>query len=230
MEKWKTKFKSKKNIANGTLEFVFERPSGFEYLPGQHVILNLDKLPFEDKRGGRRPLTLSSAPFENELSIATRISDSGFKQSLLKYEKGNPLEIWGPRGDFFSGHKNRPLCFLAGGIGIAPFNSIIKELSNQSSDHQIFLFYSNRTVQDAAYHEEYNLLAQQSSRFVYRPIFTQKDGHMLDKDYFVQEIKEPDSVEYFLCGPPGFVAGMKEQLEILKINVDQIHEETFFGY
>jgi len=126
------KLLSRAEVADGTMSFSFAKPEHFEFRAGQAIDVTLLDPPETDAEGNTRAFSIASAPFENELMIATRMRDTAFKRVLRKASFGTNMKIEGPSGSFVL-HRNaiKPAVFLAGGIGITPFRSMIVEASKQ---------------------------------------------------------------------------------------------------
>src|SRR5215470_6838548 len=139
-------------VAEGTMAFHFDKPAGFEFRAGQAIDLTLLNPPETDAEGNTRTFTLAGAPFDPDLMIATRIRDTAFKRTLRSMPLGTQVRIEGPSGSFTL-HKNtaKPAVFLAGGIGITPFFSILRHAAHKRLPHQLYLFYSNRRPEDAPF-------------------------------------------------------------------------------
>src|SRR5690348_8513529 len=104
-------------VADGTMAFWFERPSGFQFLAGQTVDLTLIDPPESDWEGDVRTFSIASGPDEPELVIATRMRGSAFKRLLARMPIGSPVQMEGATGAFTLHHDAaRPAVFLAGGI------------------------------------------------------------------------------------------------------------------
>jgi ferredoxin-NADP reductase len=144
----------REEIAEGTMAFHFAKPAGFEYRAGQSIDLTLLDPPETDAEGNTRAFTLASSPFDDDLMIATRMRDTAFKRMLRNAAPGMRVKIDGPFGSLTL-HKNsaKPAVLLAGGIGITPFLSIVRQAERDKAPHQIYLFYSNRRPEDAAFLE-----------------------------------------------------------------------------
>jgi len=102
--------------------------------------------------GNSRAFSIASAAFDSNLMIATRMRDTAFKRVLRKASPGLQVKIDGPGGSFVLHRKSeKPAVFLAGGIGITPFLSIIRQAGHDKSPHHMYLFYSNRRPEDSAF-------------------------------------------------------------------------------
>jgi ferredoxin-NADP reductase len=141
-------------VAEGTIAFHFEKPTGFDFKPGQSADLTLPNPPETDAEGNVRTFSIASAPFEDQLMFATRMRDTAFKRSLKKMPLGTVVKMDSAMGSFTL-HKNsaKPAVFLAGGIGVTPFSSIVRQADHDRAPHKLYLFYSNRRPEDAPFVE-----------------------------------------------------------------------------
>ena len=133
--------KSKKTIAQDTMAFEFEKPLGFKFNAGQTIDVGIGTMVYT--------FSIAAAPQEKILRIATRMrKESKFKQGLLKAKK---VRIQGPSGDFvLPKSTKKSIIFIAGGIGITPFYSMIKA----NPPHKILLFYKNSSRAKTAFRDE----------------------------------------------------------------------------
>jgi ferredoxin-NADP reductase len=139
-------------VAAGTMAFQFEKPRDFVFRAGQYIDLTLSESHPGLSNGLTHTFSIASSPFDEELLVTTRIRNTVFKQALSVLPIGSRVRIEGPMGSF-SLHNNaaRPAVFLAGGIGIAPFLSMVSHATAEKLRHPIVLFYANRNLQDAAF-------------------------------------------------------------------------------
>ncbi len=123
---FKAKLRSRQELAERTMAFRFEKPPGWSFEAGQFIDLTLIDPPESDAEGNTRSFTIASAPEEEGIMVATRMRDSAFKRMLERAPTGTEVRIEGPFGRLTL-HKDasRPAVFLAGGIGITPFRSIL---------------------------------------------------------------------------------------------------------
>jgi len=148
----KSKLIRREEVAEGTIAFHFEKPSGFAFKAGQSADVTLIDPPDTDAEGNTRTFSIASPPFENELVFTTRMRDTAFKRSLKNVPLATEVKIGSAAGSFTL-HKNpaRPAVFLAGGIGITPFLSMVRQADHDRLPHKLYLFYSNRRPEDAAF-------------------------------------------------------------------------------
>ncbi len=222
-------------IARDTLEFVLQRPQGFDFQAGQNISLKLSRLLYEDDRRGRRILSLASAPHEQDLVLATRLTGSGFKKTLVD----GPLqkvELGGPRGKLLR-DESGPAVFIAGGIGITPFKSMVLDALHRGLAQPMTLLYSNRTLADAAYHKLFAELGQCEGRFTYVPTVTRDDDaewkgerRRIDASFIRDYVPDFNAVTFYLCGPPAMVDAVVEILKNENVSQQRILSESFWGY
>ena len=229
----------KNQVADGTLAFYFERPADFRFKAGQFISVNLIEPLETDAEGNTRAFSIASAPFETDLIVATRMRDTAFKRVLKAMPLGAEVSIAGPFGSFTLRQDSRPAVLLAGGIGITPFRSMLRQAFRDRMARRLFLFYSNRRPEDAAFLEELQELDGKVEEFQFIPTMTdmQKsrrpwggetgriDPAMLAK--YVGDLNEP---MYYAAGPPGLVAAMQTVLQSAHIQEDDVVTEEFPGY
>ena len=161
-----SKLMRREEVAEGTMAFHFEKPSGFNFKAGQFADVTLTDPPETDAEGNTRTFSIASPPFENELVFTTRMRDTAFKRSLRKVPLATEVKIGSAAGSFTL-HKNRakPAVFLAGGIGITPFLSIVRQADHDRLPHKLYLFYSNRRPEDAAFLDTLQTLEKTNPNF-----------------------------------------------------------------
>ena len=220
----------REEIAEGTMAFHFEKPAGFSFKPGQSASFTLLEPPAEPN-SVRRTFSLASAPFEPELMIATRMREgSHFKRALKALPLGAKVRLSGPLGNMTL-HEDtaRAAVFIAGGIGITPFRSMLLQAEHDRLEHRLFLAYSNRRREHAAFLDELQTLERRNDRFRLFALMTDTDG-MLDEEKLARFVGAATAPIYYLAGPPGMVEAMKAILARRGIGGDDVRSEEFFGY
>lgn len=240
MPVYQSNLKSREQVAEGTMAFHFEKPAGFDFQGGQSVDMTLLNPPETDDEGNIRSFSIASAPFQDELIFATRMRDSAFKRSLKSVPLGTELKIDGPMGSFVL-HKNvnKPAVFLAGGIGITPFLSIVTQAAHDHAAHQLYLFYSNHRPEDAPFLDSLRRLEKDNPNFHFIPSMTDMeksrrawDGErgFIERGMLTKYLNNLNGPIYYLAGPPAMVAAMRKMLLDTKVDEDDIRTEEFAGY
>jgi ferredoxin-NADP reductase len=227
-------------VAEGTIAFHFEKPSNFTFTAGQFISITLIDPPETDAEGDTRAFSIASAPYERDLMIATRMRDTAFKRILRKLKPGELIRMRGPFGSLtLHDDATRPAAFLAGGIGITPFRSIVLQSTQLRRGHRLFLFYSNRHVEDAAFLDELKRRERETPNFkciatVTRPAQSKRqwDGQMgyVNKAMLLKFIHDLHEPIYYIAGPPGMVVSMQGELSAAGVTPDHIRAEQFAGY
>jgi len=237
---FEVKLLEKKEIAEGTMAFTFQRPEGLEFKAGQHAEWTLINPPETDAEGNNRMFSLVSSPSEDKLEIATRMRDTAFKRVLGKMNIGDTISVANPHGSFtLHNDITKPAVFLIGGIGITPVMSIIKDATERNLPHQLFLFYSNRQIEDAAFFEELKKLAEKNSQFTFIPTMTKPEmssqswsgetGY-IDRSMIEKYVPNFLNAIYYISGPVAMAATMRKLLNEVGVNEDNIKTEEFTGY
>ncbi|MGH8846177.1 MAG: ferredoxin--NADP reductase, partial [Polaromonas sp.] len=133
----------------------------------------------------------------------------------------------------------RPAVFVAGGIGITPFMSILRQAAKDQLAQRLLLLYSNRRPEDAAFLAELQQLEQQTKNFRLVATMTamsksrrpwQGETGMIDEDLVKRVGGDASAAIYYLAGPPGMVGAMRQTLNHAGIDDDDIRSEEFYGY
>ena len=231
-------------VAENTMAFHFEKPEGFVYKAGQFGDYTLGDPPETDAEGNTRGFSFTSAPYEHDLRITTRLRATAFKRVLQRLPDGSLLSMDAPYGSFTL-HNNVaiPAVFLTGGIGITVVRSIILEAIHQAAPRRITLFYANHRPAEAAYVDELRQFAARTPWFTYVPTMTQIDhsrdawtdawtgetGRITEAmlDRYVDDLTTPI---YYITGPASMVAAMRKTLNDAGVDDDNIRTEEFTGY
>lgn len=236
----KSKLIRREEVAEGTIAFHFEKPSGFAFKAGQSADVTLIDPPDTDAEGNTRTFSIASPPFENELVFTTRMRDTAFKRSLKNVALATEVKIGSVAGSFTL-HKNptKPAMFLAGGIGITPFLSIVRQANHDRLPHKLYLFYSNRRPEDTAFLGTLQNLEKTNPNFRLICTMTEmskskKDWKgetaLIDKGLLSKHLAVLQGPIYYIAGPPTMVAAMRQTLVGAGVEEDDIRAEEFAGY
>jgi ferredoxin-NADP reductase len=240
MTKYTTKLNERRDVAEGTMAFHLEKPPGFQFKAGQYLNVTLIDPAENDAEGNSRSFSIASAPFEADLVVATRMRDTAFKRVFGALSLNSTVRISGPFGSFtLHTDASRPAVFLVGGIGITPFRSMILQASKDKLAHQLYLFYSNRRPEDAAFLDELQQAEKQNPNYKFIGTMTDipksKRPWQGATGYITHEMLRKwitilNGPIYYTAGPPGMVAAMRQMLTTSGIVDDDIRTEEFTGY
>ena len=235
-----SKLAARHEIAEGTMAFRFERPSGWTFEAGQAIDITLLAASETDAEGNTRTFTIASAPYEKTLMVATRMRDTAFKRVLKVMPVGAAVQIEGPTG-VLTLHSDpaRTAVFLSGGIGITPFRSIAFSAAQEHLTHRILLFYSNRRPEDAAFLAELQTLEKENPNYrlianmtgmekSHRP-WNGETG-VIDKQMLARYLNGAPSPVYYIAGPPAMVKGLHKMINESGVDEGDIRAEEFSGY
>ncbi len=226
-------------VAEGTLAFRFEKPHNFVFKAGQYIDLTLSGSE-PGSSGLTHTFSIASSPLDDELVVTTRMRNTAFKRALSVLPIGSEARIEGPMGSFTL-HNNtaRPAVFLAGGIGIAPFLSMLSHANQERLRHPIVLFYANRYLEDAAFIDTLWKLETENPRFRFVPTLTRTDksypgwnretGH-ISSEMLSTKVGILRGPIYYVAGPPTMVAATRLTLIEVGVDEDDIRTEEFPGY
>jgi ferredoxin-NADP reductase len=237
---FKTRLKEKKYVAEGTMAFYLQKPEGFRFEAGQYVDVTLIGPSETDAEGNIRSLSIASAPADEHLLVTTRMQDTAFKRVLRTIAFDTEIQLDGPLGSFTL-HKNssKPAVFLAGGIGITPFFSIIRHAEREKLPHKLYLFYSNRRPEDTAFLKDLHDSEKGNPNFRFIPSMTEMnksaqswsgEAGFIDGDMLAKYLPTLQGPIYYVAGPPAMVTAMRKTLTAAGVDEDDVRVEEFAGY
>jgi len=222
------------------MSLLFEKPSGWTFEAGQAMDVTLLAPSETDAEGNTRTFTIASAPYEKRLMVATRMRDTAFKRVLKVMPVGSAIRIEGPAGDLTL-HRDaaRAAVFLAGGIGITPFRSIAFGAAKEHLPHRLFLFYSSRRPEDAAFLAELQTLERENPNYKLIATMTEMEkSHrswhgetgLIDREMLARYLKDATSPIYYIAGPPEMVKGLHMTINESGVAEGDIRTVEFSGY
>jgi len=220
-------FFEKNQETKNVISFKFKSKEPINWKPGQYLFYTLPN-DNPDNRGVTRYFTISSAPFEKDIMITTRISipSSTFKKSLLDMKIGETIEASGPDGDFIIDDHKMNYIFIAGGIGITPFRSILLELNHENKPINVQLLYANRD-QDIVFKDELESLIEKSKNFKINYFIS---PNRINKKILSTMNSELITHNFFVSGPQPFVESYSQILKNIGIKKERIKLDHFPGY
>ena len=142
----------KREVAKGTLLVLFAVDDYPAYRPGHYFWVELPDRGHQDEKGLRRHISLVTSPTEpGVVGLATRLRDTAFKRTLAELEVGDEVEVEEPKGSFLLPEDTGvDYVFIAGGIGITVFRSMLRYIADEELPYRVTLVYSNRDRESAA--------------------------------------------------------------------------------
>jgi ferredoxin-NADP reductase len=232
--------KERREIGEGITGFVFPKPAGFSFVPGQYMEWGIP-VHKGDSRGNRRYFSLASSPTEPDLLIAARIPPhaSRYKQELMSLPPGGVVTAGELGGDFVLPRDPRiPLAFVAGGIGITPFRSMIRYLVDKRERRDIVLLYSNYAEQEIVFGD---VLQEASQKIGLKVVHTLTDPSrvrpgwcgrigFISAEMIRKEVPDFHSRQFMVSGSPGMVHTVTAALRGAGVKRSRIRTDYFSGY
>jgi len=218
--------KGRTGIGNNLYDFAFSMPTGrhLPYRPGQYLEWTLPGVKL-DARGNRRTFTISSSPTEKELhvTIKTYEPSSAFKRRFLELKPGDVVLAGHIGGNFtMPADTTQKLLFVAGGIGITPFRSMLKYLVDIDQKRDIYLIYAARP-DEFAFKADFDAATAQGVKTI-------RINDMLDAAKLAELVPDYAARATYISGPPPMVRGLKAALLAAGIKPTSIHTDLFTGY
>jgi ferredoxin-NADP reductase len=235
----RVRIKEKREVAKGTLMVTFDLDGKeVDFKPGQYFFVTLPDVGHQDDKGLRRHITAVTSPNEKGvIGFATRMRDSAFKRSLGELPVGAEVEVEQPEGDFgLPDDTSRPLVFVAGGIGITVFRSMLLYVREEELPYRMTVIYSNRDRESTAFLDELRELEQQipNCRLVLTmtqdPSWegkTRKVDAQFFKDYLDDEVNQ---YTFLVAGPPEMTEGVQKALDEAGVSEENVTAERYSGY
>ncbi len=231
--------KEKREVAKGTLMVTFDLlGEEVDFQPGQYFWVELLNPPYDDEKGPRRHITVVTSPTEKGvLGLATRLRDTAFKRSLAEMPEGAEVDVEQPKGSFvLPEDTSKDYVFLAGGIGITVFRSMLRYIADKGLDYRITLVYSNRDRESTAFFDELQELEQAIPGL--RVVFTMTEDEGWEGETrridpaMLEDVLGGDlsSFHFMIAGPPGMAKGVAAELSEAGLPGEQVQSDSFSGY
>lgn len=211
-------------VAENTIEVRFGiKGTDFKFTPGQYVSITLPGLEHLDIREQFRDFSICSSPHDKDFfAISTRLSSSTFKDRLVRLPVKSEVIVEGPAGVFtLPKTKNQKIIFIAGGIGVTPFRSMLRWVKYKKLGLNIQLLYFNHSPKQAAYVDELLTLKEFSVYPIYKPLSFDALSAHLNKNF---------NTLWYIAGPPPMTAKARQILNKAGVNDKSIKSEDFSGY
>jgi ferredoxin-NADP reductase len=230
--------KEKREVAKGTLLVVFDlQGEEVDFRPGQYFWVELPDRGYEDEKGLRRHISVVTSPTERGvLGLCTRLRDTAFKKTLAELELGDEVEVEEPKGDYrLPEDTSSHYVFVAGGIGITVFHSMLRWIADTGAPYRVTLVYSNRDRESTAFLDELQELERTLPDFRLVTIMTDDSGwdgesRRIDADVLRDHLGELGDSTYLVAGPPAMVEAVAGQLSEAGVPDEQVLPSRFSGY
>jgi ferredoxin-NADP reductase len=231
--------KETREVAQGTLLVIFDlQGEEVDFRPGQYFWVELPNRGHDDDKGLRRHISVVTSPTERGvLGLCTRLRDTAFKQTLAELKVGDEVDVEQPKGDYVLPEDTSPhYVFVAGGIGITVFRSMLRYIADTGEPYRVTLVYSNRDRASTPFLDELQELEGTLPGFQLVLTMTQDEGWEGESRYVGSELLS-DHLEgelgdhtYLVAGPPAMVEAVVGQLSGAGVPEEQVLPDRFSGY
>lgn len=229
----------KELVATDIYDFVFKTSEPIQFKPGQYLEWTLG-CKGADSRGNRRYFTIASSPTESEIRLGIKFypKPSSFKNNLQQMNPGDTIIASQLAGEFvLPNDRKQKLVFIAGGIGVTPFRSMIKYLIDKNEARSVILMYSNRSKADVAYREIFDEAEKKLGiRTIYAltelkdiPVDWAGNKGFIDAEMVKKEIPDFKDRIFYLSGPHGMVMTFDKILKEMGVSKRNIKKDFFPG-
>jgi ferredoxin-NADP reductase len=223
----KLNFIKKEQEVVGVYSFYFRPQQELSWNAGQFLQYTFAHQNMDD-RGEKRWFTISTAPYEKDIRITTRINNehsSSFKSALMLLTAEDEIEAGNPEGDFVFGDPKNKYVFFAGGIGITPFRSILAQLEHDGQNFNVDLLYANRDEQ-LLFGNELARMEQTHPNFHVHKFIG--DNHVT-LEALKPYMDEPNTIIY-ISGPEPMVEDFDKQLKEAGMPEGRVKGDYFPNY
>jgi ferredoxin-NADP reductase len=227
----------KREVAKGTLLVRFAVDDYPDYRPGAYFWVELPDRGHEDEKGLRRHISLVTSPTEEGVvGLATRVRDTAFKQTLAELEVGDEVQVEEPKGSFLLPEEtDAEYVFVAGGIGITVFRSMLRYIADEGLPYRITLVYSNRDRESAAFLDELDELERRITGLRVVLTMTDEPGwegetRHLDAEVLGELLGGLEGKTFLVAGPPPMAEAVAESLKSAGLPDERVRSDTFSGY
>ncbi len=214
-------------IAERTIRTAIKVPEDFNFIAGQYIWLAIPQLKYPDPRGNTRMFSIVSSPNKKGMvDIIFRTGQSGYKKTLMEMPPGAEILFSGPYGPLrLPEDTSVPIVFIAGGVGVAPFLSMIRFFGETHSGHTITLVYANMSEQEAAYLDELVRIEKGNPSFKLFGVFGLLREHQLNGSVGNYIGKR---ATWLVMGPRGLVNFVEKYLNKRGVPREDIVFEQFY--
>jgi ferredoxin-NADP reductase len=227
----------KREVAKGTLFVRFAVEGYPDYRPGAYFWVELPDRGHSDEKGLRRHISLATSPTETGVvGLATRLRDSAFKQTLAELEVGDEVRVEEPKGSFLLPEDTETeYVFVAGGIGITVFRSMLRFIADERLPYRVTLVYSNRDRESSAFLDEVEELERRIEGLRVVLTMTDEPGwegetRHLDADVLGELLGGLEGKTFFVAGPPAMTEAVADSLLGAGLPEERVLASKFSGY
>ncbi len=212
--------------SENTFTLVLDSSRPFSFKAGQFCFLRIDK----NKLYARHPFTMSNSPQDRGLSFTIKLGGR-FTKAASELERGDEVIVEGPFGVFTINDRQKDLVFVAGGIGITPFISMLRNRLKSNESRNVLLLYGAKTGNDLIFRKELDAIKEDWFKKIY-VLSRDEDslcerGH-IDRYLIEKNVRNIKSSIFYICGPENMKKDVRKALIDMGVKRSDIKTEDFF--
>jgi glycine betaine catabolism B len=225
-------------LASGSYDYVFKSNRRLNFRPGQYLDWTLD-VRHPDDRGNRRTFTIASAPTESEVRVGVKFyaGPSTYKQTMLRLRPGDVIYASNLAGSFtLPRNRDEKLAFIAGGIGVTPFRSMVQHMIDLGEPRNAIMLYGNNRLEEIAYAHVFEQAEYELGLKTVYAVTDGATGHprvhpgFIDRDLIRREVPDYKERTFYISGPHSMVVAFRQVLRDLGISQSRIKVDFFPGF
>lgn len=226
-----------REVAKGTLFVLLSVEDYPDFRPGHYFWVELPARGHSDEKGLRRHISLATSPTEpGVVGLATRLRDTAFKRTLAELEVGDEVQVEEPKGSFLLPEDtSAEYVFVAGGIGITVFRSMLRFIADEGLPYRVTLVYSNRDRESSAFLDELEELERRIEGLRVVLTMTEEPGwegetRQLDASVIGELVGGLDDKVFLVAGPPQMAEAVADALKGAGVPEERVLADKFSGY
>lgn len=222
------RLKKRISISHDSQELIFTSEKRVNYKPGQYMEFTFQHKNI-DSRGARRFFTVASSPTEPDIHLGIKFYEPGssFKRAIKGLTSAQPIVASQIGGDFtLPDNLEQKVVFIAGGIGITPYRSMLKYMIDTNQKRTVTLIYAARTPEDIVFRET---IEEAQEKLGTQVVYATGDVRV-DADFIKKQVPDYQSCLFYISGPHGMVVALEDALKSLGLPQPHIKKDFFSGY
>jgi ferredoxin-NADP reductase len=217
------RIRSIKDVTHDTISIATDKPDNYNFKPGQATWIALDRDGWRNKK---RPFTFTSLPEDDhiEFIIKTYPEHDGTTDKLLDVREGETLILFDIFGTIVYRGEG---VFIAGGAGITPFISILRDLHKKGETGNNKLIFANKTKKDIMLRNDFEHMLGDNFLNILSEEKTDEFAYGFVTADFLKEHVEDFSKYFYICGPPVMIRKLEQYLAALNVDKKLIIKEVF---
>ncbi len=224
VQKYSARIESRKKLNDTTYEISFKLDGeGIDFLSGQYVWVIAPEGPYDEK-GSRRAFSIINSPSDKKrIVVAFKDTKSVYKKNLIEASSNQNFTVEGPFGNFILPENEQNIVFVAGGTGITPYLSLLRDASEKRLSSKIHLIYASSKEDSFIYRKELSLLKRLNKNLSIEYVVGKINSQVLEANY-----KKRKDYLWYITGPEGLVNYSFNELKKLGLRNENFKFDQYY--